>query len=201
MLADQVAVASQPVGAQKSGRSPLQPAPRRSRWGLRLLILLVVVAAGGGIFYMASSGKEQSGESGRGGAVESEGGKGKSASSLPNVEVVEPKRGGINNTQLNEVVPAAPTYCCTGGQAGRRIRTTIRLRRNRARLRPRLRPQHHLRLRRLRLRTRRLRRPHLRPRRPERGAAPKPADAGAAKPADSASGKAPDTGAAQGPRR
>ncbi len=47
---------------------------------------------------MASSGKEQSKESGREGAAEHHAGKGESAVSLPNVEVIEPKRGGMERT-------------------------------------------------------------------------------------------------------
>jgi HlyD family secretion protein len=47
---------------------------------------------------MATSGKERSGESGREGAAATEGGKGESASSLPKVEVVEPRRGGMERT-------------------------------------------------------------------------------------------------------
>jgi HlyD family secretion protein len=98
MAADHVAVASGPVGARRSGTGSLHSASRRPRWGLGLLTLAFVVAAGGGIFYMSTSGKEHTEEPGREGAAGHEGGKSESAGSLPNVEVVAPKRGGMQRT-------------------------------------------------------------------------------------------------------
>ncbi len=98
MVADQVGVAPERLGGQKAGRGPVRATSKTPRWGIGLFLLVVVVAAGSGVFYMAISGKEKSGDSGHEGATAGEGRKKESAGSLPNVEVIAPKRGGMERT-------------------------------------------------------------------------------------------------------
>jgi HlyD family secretion protein len=94
MLADQVAVASEPPAINRVQESPHLPAPRRPRWGFRLLVLLIVVAGGIGGVYVATSGDKHSGESA--GKLTTTGGRdADSLSSEPKVEVVKPHQGGM----------------------------------------------------------------------------------------------------------
>ena len=94
MVADQVAVASEPVGVARVETSPVRPAAKRPHWGLRGLVLLIVVAGGIGGFYVVTSGRARPGESGEKVAVAGSQEK-ESVSSDPKVQVVKPHRGGM----------------------------------------------------------------------------------------------------------
>ncbi len=94
MLADQIAVESEPPATSRPQKSPLRPAPARPRWGLRLLVLLIVIAGGIGGVYVATSGEKNTGESAS--QVATAGGReGEPETSDPKVEVVKPHRGGM----------------------------------------------------------------------------------------------------------
>jgi RND family efflux transporter MFP subunit len=94
MLADEVAVATEPADVARAEKGPARPAAKRPRWGLRLFVLLIVIAGGIGAFYVATSGKAHTGGSGEkvagAGNPERE-----TSASEPKVEVVEAQRGGM----------------------------------------------------------------------------------------------------------
>ncbi len=93
MATDQYVVESESVG-MKPGPQRSAAGARGPRWGRGLFLLLVIAALGGGGYYLAFVDRDQSrpsdnketGASHHGGA---------SAHDLPRVEVVKPKRGGM----------------------------------------------------------------------------------------------------------
>lgn len=103
MATDQVAVESQAVEDQRPGWAPSPSASRGGRgWGFRILIGLAVAAAAGGGYYLFGAGGDRGHTSDHpaaaGHASANHGGGGASASDSPRVEVVKPKRGGMERT-------------------------------------------------------------------------------------------------------
>jgi HlyD family secretion protein len=97
MATDQVAVESQ--SAEKPGphRRPTPAAGRSGGWGVGVVILLIVAGLGVGGYYMATTGKDAPHAASHSQpAGHSEGAK--AAAVLPHVEVVKPRRGGIERT-------------------------------------------------------------------------------------------------------
>ena len=100
MAADHVAVASEPLGRDSSVGSARRPLPSRPRWRLGIWALAIVLAVGSGMVFMAVTEKQSSDEPGPKGAAEGRAEKehGEAGGSMPNVQVVEPRRGGMART-------------------------------------------------------------------------------------------------------
>jgi HlyD family secretion protein len=97
MATDQFVVQSEPVESKRAPRRPAPRAPQGPRWGRGLLILLILAGLGAGGYYIATEKDREQRPSERRGTT-SPGEKTATSRALPRVEVVTPKRGGMEKT-------------------------------------------------------------------------------------------------------
>src|SRR5262245_24744040 len=97
MAMDQVAVEPERVETPISTRGPSRAARRGGGWGKWRLVWIALAGLGAGGYYMVTNGRDRAQTSGHAtAAAHGEGGAG--GGGLPRVEVVKPKRGGMEMT-------------------------------------------------------------------------------------------------------
>src|SRR5689334_9331207 len=103
MAADQAVVGMGRIETSVSPRGTPPSAGRGRNWGKGLLVLLVLAGLGAGGYYLFASDRERGRSTGHTGASEhgtaaAHAEEGSGGSGLPRVEVVRPKRGGMEMT-------------------------------------------------------------------------------------------------------
>ena len=96
MATDQFIVESKPGAEPMSQRTPVATARGGGGWRIGLVLLLIVAGLGAGGYYMATTAKDRERSSAHEKAA-GHGEGGRSNAALPRVEVVKPKRGGMEH--------------------------------------------------------------------------------------------------------